>query len=157
MVVERVITCNMNAVESGSDFIAKPTEAQGYLVAAQGMLAGATPLGNLATVPVLALTLLCGHSCEAALKAILCKGGISAVDLSKRPFGHNILTLWKRADSVASLPPQPDWVAQLASVYDRPFHLRYPLDFHFIVLPNNQQLLIGTSTLVQLAERCVNA
>jgi hypothetical protein len=76
------------------DFIAKPTEAQGYLVAAKGMLAGVLPLENAKPPPLLALTLLCGHSCEAALKAILAQSCIPAGYLSKAPYGHNILRLW---------------------------------------------------------------
>lgn len=55
----------------GAVFIAKPTEAQGYLVAAQGMLAGAQALEKVQPVPAIALTLLYGLACEAALKALL--------------------------------------------------------------------------------------
>jgi hypothetical protein len=93
------ITGNINAVES-SDFITKPTEAQGYLVAARRMLDGAIPLGQLDAVPPFALTLLCGHACEAALKAILAKNGISANALGSKPYHHDILTLWQSADAV---------------------------------------------------------
>lgn len=135
------------------DFIAQPTEAQGYLVAAQGMLAGALPLENVKPLPVFALTFLCGHSCEAALKAMLAQSGIIAADLSKAPYGHDILQLWKSTqDIIHSLPsPQPPWVAQLDRVYDKPFHLRYPLGFHAIVLPNQTEMLRGTESLVTLA------
>jgi hypothetical protein len=135
------------------DFIAQPTEAQGYLVAAQGMLAGALPLENIAPPPVFALTLLCGYSCEAALKAMLAQSGITAADLSKAPYGHDILHLWKSThDITRSLPsPQPVWVAQLDRVYDKPFHLRYPLGFQAIILPNQTEMLRGTESLVALA------
>lgn len=136
-----------------NDFIAQPTEAQGYLVAARGMLAGALPLENVAPIPVFALTLLCGHACEAALKAVLAQKGITAADLSKTPYGHDILHLWKSAQEIGlHLPyPQPAWVAQLDRVYDKPFHLRYPLGFHGIVLPNQLEMLRGTESLVSLA------
>jgi hypothetical protein len=133
--------------------IAKPTEAQGYLVAAQGMLTGAQPLEKVQPIPAIALTLLCGHACEAALKALLTQSGMSAAILSRVPHGHDILYLWQSAESNGHpLPsPQPDWVAQLHRVYDRPFQLRYPLGFHGIVLPNQSAMLKGTEGLVSLA------
>jgi hypothetical protein len=56
--------------------IALPSEAQGYLVAARGMLDGALPLEKVTPVPAFTLTLLCGHACEAALKAVLAQSGI---------------------------------------------------------------------------------
>jgi hypothetical protein len=141
-----------------SDFIAQPTEAQGYLVAAQGVLAGALFLENSTPIPGFALTLLCGHSCEAALKAVLAQSGVSAASLSKAPYGHDILHLWKSAQDLGlSLQtPQPAWVAQLDRVYDKPFHLRYPLGFHFIVLPDQVEMLRGTELLVSLAASFVN-
>ncbi len=137
----------------------KPTEAQGYLVAAQGMLEGAVPLGRGDPLPVFALTLLCGHACEAALKAILAKSGISAETLRKPPYSHDILYLWQAVDNVVkTLPtPQPDWVCQLDSVYDKPFHLKYPLGFHGIVLPNQRAMLEGSVSLVEIAASFVNA
>lgn len=135
------------------DFIAKPTEAQGYLVAAQGMLDGALPLEHIIPLPAFALTFLCGHACEAALKAILAQSGISSADLCRRPYGHDILFLWESArGQVGSLPhPQPDWVGQLHRVHARPFHLRYPLGFNGIILPAQAEMLSGTASLVRLA------
>ena len=140
-------------VNSENVTTAQPTEAQGYLAAAQGMLAGALPLEHVKPLPVFALTLLCGHACEAALKAILAKSGITAEKLKRPPYGHDIIYLWKSAKKlVLALPdPQPDWVAQLDRVYDNPFHLRYPLGFHGIVLPNQIAMLRGTESLVVLA------
>jgi hypothetical protein len=122
------------------------------------MLDGAIPLGQLDAVPPFALTLLCGHACEAALKAILAKNGISANALGSKPYGHDILTLWQSADAVTTLQiPQPDWVPHLARVYRRPFNLRYPLGFHGVVLPNQQEMVSGTNSLVLTAESFVNA
>ena len=109
-----------------NDYIAQPTEAQGYLVAAKGMLEGACPLGKIQPIPVFALTLLCGHACEAALKALLAQSGISEAVLSKQPYGHSILKLWQSVEQggIALPKPQPDWVAQLDRVYDKPFNLK---------------------------------
>jgi hypothetical protein len=136
-----------------ADYIAQPSEAQGYLVAARGMLDGALPLEKATPVPAFALTLLCGHACEAALKAVLAKSGIGVANLSKTPYGHDILHLWtSAAKHVPALPlPLPAWVAQLNRVYDKPFHLRYPLGFHGVVLPDQLAMLRGTESLVSLA------
>ena len=122
--------------------IARPTEAQGYLVSAQGMLAGALPLELIQPIPAFALTLLCGHACEAALKAALSQSGIVSSVLSKKPYGHDINYLWSSAvkAGLKAPNPQPDWVEQLNRVYDKPFHLRYPLGFHGIVLPNQNAM-----------------
>lgn len=113
--------------ETGQDSFVKPTEAQGYLLAAKGMLEGATPLGSITPTPSLALTLLCGHACEAALKAILAKSGISAQKLSKAPYGHHILNLWEAAKTITTLQaPQPDWslnyqgFMNIRFIYDTP-------------------------------------
>ena len=134
-------------------FTAQPTEAQGYLVAAQGMLAGALALEHVAPLPAFALTLLCGHTCEAALKAVLAQSNVAASSLSKAPYGHDILHLWKTAQVIlVSLPsPPPAWVAQLNRVYDKPFSLRYPLGFHGLVLPIQIEMLRGAESLVTLA------
>ena len=141
-----------------NDYITQPTEAQGYLVAAKGMLEGARPLGKIQPIPAFALTLLCGHACEAALKALLAQSGISEAVLSKQPYGHSILKLWQSVEQgEITLPkPQPDWVAQLDRVYDKPFNLKYPLGFHAIVLPNQQAMLLGTEALVLLASSSIS-
>lgn len=131
----------------------EPTEAEGFLISANGMLAGARPLKTMTPVPVFALTLLCGHACEAALKAMLSESGFELKKLSSSPYGHNISNLWQAAKAQGyHLPsPQPDWVNQLNSVYDKPFHLRYPLGFHGISLPNQEAMLEGTVEVVALA------
>jgi len=137
--------------------LVQPTEAQGYLVAAQGMLAGALPLETVTPIPAFALTLLCGHACEAALKAMLAQHGISARDLSRAPYGHDIPKLWHSVQCLGGAFPtqQPEWLLQLDNVYDKPFHLRYPLGFHGIALPNQVEMLRGTESLVSFAASSV--
>ena len=134
-----------------------PSEARGFLVAAQGMLAGAIPLRDVTPLPALALTLLCGHACEAALKALLAHGGKTAAELSRKPYGHDLLYLW------VSVPvnhgsvsvPSPPWLEQLDRVYDRPFIARYPLRINGLVLPDQRAMLDGTQWLVSLAASVV--
>ncbi len=140
------------------DFIAPPTDATGYLGAAQGMLAGARPLLQVKYLPALAITHLCGHGCESVLKAILVCKGMTSDELSKKRFGHNILALWAEAEKrEPRLPfPRPDWVGQLNQVHASPFQLRYPLGFHAIVLPNQSAMVQGIEELISLASSCIH-
>jgi hypothetical protein len=132
------------------DFIQTPTEAQGFRVAAQAMLAGAGPLLQVDPVPNIALTLLCGHGTEAALKALLSESGLTAEELSEKPYGHKLVTLWGHAAARGCpLPmPVPEWVEHLNRVHAYPYSLRYPLKFHAIVLPNQNAMLAGLEFLV---------
>ena len=133
--------------------IQQPTEAQCFRVAAEAMLAGARPLANVAPQPSLALTLLCGHGTESALKALLAQTGLTAAQLSHSPYGHNLVALWDKAISARApvANPRPQWLDHLHRVYATPFHLRYPLGFHGIVLPNMQLMLAGFESLVLAA------
>lgn len=135
----------------------QPTEAQGYLTAAKGMFLGAKPLADISPKPPFAITLLCGHTCEASLKAMLSEAGLNVETLSRAPYGHDILSLWEESKNRGyPLPaPQPEWVVHLHQVYDRPFHLRYPLGFHGIVLPNQNAMLQGTESLLSIAVSAV--
>lgn len=146
--------------ENGTDLLnAAPTEAESFLFAAKGMLDGALPLSRMETHPVLALTLLCGHACEAALKAALSKSGKTSEELRHSPYGHNITFLWRETEAVLiELPrPVPAWVDRLNRIYVKPFHLRYPLGIHGIVLPDISAMVSGSESLVLLAEKYVNA
>ena len=135
------------------NYIQQPTDAEGYIVAARGMLDGALPLKDVEPIPVFALTLLCGHATEAALKAMLAQVGVPTSELSGHTLGHKLLRLWERAETErVSLPsPRPPWVEHLDRVYASPHHLRYPLGFHAIVLPNQLDMLNGTKNLVEIA------
>ena len=111
--------------------IAKPIEAQGYLVAAQGMLAGAQPLDKVQPIPAIALTLLFGHACEAELKALLAQSGMSAAILSRVPYGHDILYLWQSAENNGHpIPsPQPDWGSSTLSCLRQTVSITIPTWF----------------------------
>jgi hypothetical protein len=130
--------------------IQQPTEAQGYLVAAEAMLSGALPVSKTSPLPAIALTLLCGHGTEAALKALLAQAGLTAAVLSRHPYGHDLITLWEKAvaNGARLISPRPQWVDHLHRVHAAPHHLRYPLGFQAIVLPNQQAMLEGLRQLV---------
>jgi hypothetical protein len=137
------------------DFIQQPTEAQGFLVAAEAMLAGARVLSKATPAPAIALTMLCGHGTEAALKALRAESSTPGNELSRSPYGHDLVTLWDAATSIGTraASPRPPWVDQLQRVHGRPFNLRYPLGFHAIVLPNLQVMVAGLEELVLLVKR----
>ncbi len=136
--------------ELAGDFIQQPTEAQGYRVAAEAMLAGALPLSRVVPLPAIALTLLCGHGTEAALKALLVQAGLTADELSRRPYGHDLTALWEKAIASGAkvTAPRPEWVDHLQRVHASPYNLRYPLGFHGIVLPNQPLMVAGFEALV---------
>jgi hypothetical protein len=139
------------------DFIQVPTEAQGYRVSAQAMLEGARPLAKIKPIPSLALTLLCGHGTESALKALLAAKGLDSKVLSKSPYGHRLVNLWTKATNLGvKLPdPRPAWVEHLDRVHGYPHNLRYPLGFHAIVLPSQTDMLDGLEQVTSLANAIV--
>jgi len=146
-------TLGILKVNLGGISIKPPTEAEGFLVAAEGVFAGVEGLYGSTPIPNMAFALLCGHSCEAALKAILASSGRDSEELRKAPFGHNLIELWKSAafikPSLGATPPQ--WLESLNKIFDRPFHLRYPLGLHGISYPSAESMFKGTSALVDSA------
>ena len=120
------------------------------------MLAGALPLSKVVPLPTIALSLLCGHGTEAALKALLAQTGLTAEELSRKPYGHDLVVLWDKAISCGAnvAAPRPQWVDHLHRVHGSPYNSRYPLGFHAIVLPNQQLMVTGLEQLVlAVAER----
>lgn len=95
--------------------------------------------------------MLCGHGAEAALKALLAHSGLTEKTLSKKPFGHDLISLWSEAASVSGMPATPpDWIHYLNRVHAT-YRLRYPLGFHAIVLPHQQLMVQGLEQLVSVA------
>lgn len=150
------ISGTMNAVESG-DYIRPPTDAEGYLATARAMLDGARPLVLTTPIPAIALSLLCGYAAEAALKASLAQAGVSTKELGSRALGHELIRLWLRAvaEGVALQASPPQWIEHLNRVHSAPYHLRYPLGFHAIVLPNQAAMLQGCEELCSMAISCI--
>lgn len=139
------------------DYVATPTDAQCFLGVAREMLRGVRHLAEIDPIPSLALTLLCGHTCECALKSILSFNGISKKSLRNSPYRHSIIFMW---NEVSNLPfsfinNKPDWVSQLDRVFDAPYTVRYPIGLHAVVLPDQKAMTNGTESLVTLAEQIV--
>ncbi|WP_271010139.1 hypothetical protein [Paucibacter sp. B51] len=151
------VTGTMSAVESSDDFIRAPTDAEGFLAAARTMLEGARVLASASQVPAIALSHLCGHAAESALKAMLSQVGVPTIELSKPALGHKLTNLWARAVAEGiSLPKSQDaWFERLHRVHATPYTLRYPLGLHAIVLPDSATMLRGVEELISKAAACV--
>lgn len=135
------------------DAVLMPTDAEGYAVAARGMLEGARVLGATSPVPSIALTHLCGHAAEAAIKAVLSRAGVPTTELTG--LGHQLTKLWARA-AAERLPLSfvpPPWLVQLDRVHAAPYHLRYPIGFHVLVLPDLTAMRKGVEELFSIATK----
>lgn len=139
------------------DYIATPTVAQCYLGVAREMLRGARHLAEIDPIPSQALTLLCGHICESALKSILSFKGRSEKSLSNPPYRHSILFMWNEVGNLPASPinVQPSWVSQLDRVFNAPYIVRYPIGVHAVVCPDQEAMINGTENLVALAEEII--
>lgn len=135
--------------------IEPPTNAQGYLSVAKEMLVGARSLLNVDPLPTFAITLLCGHGVEAALKSLLTQKGLTPDELKHKPYGHNLIALWNQAvERGAKVDASvPEWINHLNRLVIRPNTLRYPLGVHGVVLPNQQDMVAGLERLVFCCER----
>jgi len=153
----KTISGTMQASESGDDSICVPTDAEGYLVAANAMLSGARTLGKTTPVSNFALTLLCGYASECALKAMLSQSGVHTNKLKSPALGHQLIKLWSIAvEKGIDLPTSPQqWIEHINRVHAAPHHLRYPLGLHAMVLPNQESMLDGVEQLCSIANACV--
>jgi hypothetical protein len=138
--------------------IAPVTPTAAFLGSAESMLEGVRVLAEADAVPAVALTVLAGHAAECGLKAFLAKVGIDEAQLSRAPFGHDVIRLWEEAASrglAIATSPLPDWVTQLARVYSAPYVARYPMGVHGLVLPNSTALSVGVEQLVNQVRAAV--
>jgi hypothetical protein len=135
-------------------FIASPEPMDGFLYVAKEMLDGAAIIYKTTQEKSMAVTHLCGHSVETALKAVLSKCGLSVEELRSNQLGHDLECLWLRAIAEGvSLSELPEWLGQLNRVHSRPYSVRYPLYVHAVGLPNQQAMLTGCKDLLS----CVDA
>lgn len=131
--------------------IAKPTDFDGYITAAEQMLLGAEITHRDESIP-LVVTHLCGHSIETSLKAILSVNGLDSDVLSKKPYGHDLIALWSKAvDMMAITIPVPDVLERLNKMHGHPYTSRYPLGFHGMSFPDQNDLILQTRTIFSVA------
>lgn len=130
-------------------YLAKPVPMDGFLYVAWQMIGGAKIIHCTTNEQSMAITHLCGHGVETALKAALSKCGLSVEVLRTSPLGHNLVNLWSRAIAEGvPLPIAPEWISQLSRVHSKPYSVRYPLNFHAIALPNQAEMVTGSADLL---------
>ena len=145
-------------VTESDDLIREPTSCESFLCLSLAMLEGIKALEKVEPATI-ALTYLCGHATEAALKAMLAYVGIEDKELaSSKKFGHQLVKLWLSAASkgIPLQMPPPPWLEHLHNVHAFPYHLRYPLGFHVIVLPEQASMFQGVNNLIHVAAEFVN-
>jgi hypothetical protein len=136
----------------GALFPTRSPEALSFSWSANSMLHGVRTLAVSSPIPHLALALLCGHGIECALKALLAQSGIPADRLRKKPYGHDLVELWKKTSgqgfNIES--PPPVFLECLNLVYSAPYHLRYPLGGNSITLPSHEVMQAGLEELTAI-------
>lgn len=148
----KTVIATLNAIESGPDTMAPPTDAQGHLGTAASMIEGARILAKATPIPAVAHTYLCGHAVETSLKAMLSKVGVPATDLKKRAIRHRLTALWTLAHMKRLVDqPAPQWLEQLDRVHAHPYTLRYPLEVHAFAMPNAAVMMAGVEALFSKA------
>jgi hypothetical protein len=90
------VTGSLN-VRLGSVTVAPVTPQDAYLGIARALWPGIEVLTAAPAASAVALTLVCGHVAECALKAYLARQGVSEADLRKADVRHNLVELWHRA------------------------------------------------------------
>jgi hypothetical protein len=130
------------SVTDAQDSVAPVAPHEAYLTVAVGLMRGANVL---AAAPLsesaMALALLSGQILECSLKAFLSKAGRTERELRRKDVRHNLLELWALAvrEGLCITATPPQWAETLNRLHDYPYHLRYPMGLHGLVLPNPQQ------------------
>jgi hypothetical protein len=135
-----------------AQFPKKSEEALSFSWTASAMLSGVRSLASTDPIPNLALALLCGHGIECALKALLAQSGLNSEELRRKPYGHDLLELWKATLSKGFQieSPPPLFLECLNQVYDAPFKLRYPNGSKGITLPTCEVMKAGLEDLTKI-------
>jgi hypothetical protein len=145
------ITGPITATEE-PDGVAQVPLHDAYFTAAEAFMRGALLLADAPPSDAApALALLSGQILECSLKAFLAKAGEMEDELRQKAFRHNVLALWKRAETkglrIGAIPPQ--WAVTLDSLHNKPYYLRYASGLHGWVLPNAQQMMSDLKHLVE--------
>ena len=130
-----------------------------YLVAARGFFPAVRLLAESSAGVQRACAFLAAQTLECALKAYLSHVGFSEAELKDKKRRHNLEFLWREAsDRGLSIDQQPPlWCSLLNSGHDDPYHFRYPLKIHGIVVPPLPSMVAELRKLIDAVEVAVKA
>jgi len=144
-------------MQAGNASIGPLRPAHGYLAAARALLPALHVLARSSEDVTVARALLASHALECALKSYLAHAGVAERDLRDQSRRHNLETLWREAANagLALQQPAPPWCITLNTLHDSPFHLRYPLRVHGLVLPGSEPLTAELQSVVDTVSATV--
>ena len=139
------------AIYEASDSIIAPGPPDTYLGVAGHLLRDVKIFGEAVPPPGIGLPILCAHALECTLKAYLSRDGDEA-RVRARDVQHNLAKLWNMASEDGLRIPRepPEWVSQLGTLHDRPYHLRYSTRVNGIVSPVPALMTVGLAELLDL-------
>ncbi|MBS9405657.1 hypothetical protein KG088_18895 [Halomonas sp. TRM85114] len=151
---KQIVTCSGN-MQAGEARIGQIVTSKAYMASAEGLLHGVLALSGIEKDVAPSRAFLAAQVLECALKAYLSNSGVSEADLKKKCRRHNLEVLWQEAVSKGLGVPvsPPDWCVTLNQLHDTPYHLRYPVRVHGLVLPRAEPL---TSELKSVVETVSN-
>ena len=129
--------------------IVSPTDADGYLTAAQDFWRGLRDLTGVKSGAIHSSGLLAAQATECVLKSYLSLKGVPTKTLQK--IGHDLERLWNDAREHGFPPenPPPHWLRSLSAGHGRPnFFFRYPLGLNGIAIPSQKSLTIVIENLI---------
>lgn len=134
-------------------------QPQGYLTAAHGFFPAVHLLADSSASVQRACAFLAAQTLECALKAYLSHAGFTEAKLKDKKRRHNLEFLWREAsDHGLSIDQQPPlWCRLLNSGHDDPYHFRYPLKIHGIVVPPLPSMVAELRKLIVAVEMALKA
>lgn len=161
MTISAILTAPMGV-------LAQPTEIDGYMASARGLLPSVQLLASSSPEHSRALALLGGFLVECALKAFLSRKGLTAKELRNPPRGHDLEALWVEAVKYGlSLDPSPpQWCFVLNCLHFENnenkqngvkvlYQLRYQSEVHGLSFPVTGDMLVGLQSVVQTVEQAL--
>lgn len=127
-----------------------------YFGVARNLMPGIHVLAAASPPPSHALSFLCAHVLECALKAYQSRSGSDAA-LKDPNVRHDLNALWALANSnglgVSASPTV--WVDRLSGLHKSPYYLRYSTGVHGLVLPATEPMVGELTALLDQIQRVI--
>lgn len=129
---------------------AKPPHT--YAGMAGQFASGATALAAAKKSETISIAFLAAQSVECSLKAFLSRDGEDKRLKADQKLRHNLCALWTLASSEGlGIPSEPpSWLNKLGDLHASPYHLRYSVGVHGIVVPDIDTMVIEMNNLLKL-------